>query len=111
MWCGTIDQQEDRERFFRLNQLIQVISKLKAKCGFKIDTDLFFLIIDICNRDGDFRMTKRVYEKMRQYNTPANSAIFQLYFQQQRRELKARKKEKLSTLNRQREQSKLNKEK
>ena len=83
MWCGTFKQQERKEKFFRLNQLIQVIAKLKAKCMPQIDTELFALIIDTCYKDGEFKMTKKVYETMRRYETPPNNGILLRYFNQQ----------------------------
>jgi len=31
MWCGTFEYQDDREQQFRINQMIQVLIKMKEQ--------------------------------------------------------------------------------
>lgn len=89
MWCGTLFQQDKKEQLFRTNQLLQVISKLKAKSLCLPDTKIFFLIIDTCYRHGMFKMTKRVYESMRSCHILPSNAIFRCFFQHQKSEQRA----------------------
>ena len=64
MWFGTLHQQSGGEKLFRTNQLLQVITKLKSKSKQLPDSNVLYLIFYNCCRDGYFKMTKRVYEKM-----------------------------------------------
>jgi pentatricopeptide repeat protein len=88
MWCGTLWQQEKKEQLFRTNQLLQVISKCKAKAVCLPDTEIFYMIIDTCYKYGMFKMTKRVYDAMRLCRILPSNAIFQCYFQHQKKEQK-----------------------
>ena len=80
MWCGTLWQQEKKEQLFRTNQLLQVISKLKAKSVLLPDTEIFYLIIETCVSWGMFKMTRRVYESMRSCRIPPSNPIFRCFF-------------------------------
>ena len=80
MWCGSLWQQDKKEQLFRTNQLLQVISKLKAKSVCLPDTEIFYLIIDTCYRYGMFKMTRRVYESMRSCRILPSNAIFRCFF-------------------------------
>ena len=86
MWCGTLWQQDKKEQLFRTNQLLQVISKLKAKSVCLPDTEIFYLIIDTCYRYGMFKMTRRVYESMRSCRILPSNAIFRCFFHHQKKE-------------------------
>ena len=45
MWCLTLEDQEDKENWFRLKQLLQVLQQLNSENNvFK--TELYFLLID-----------------------------------------------------------------
>ena len=88
MWCGSLWQQDKKEQLFRTNQLLQVISKLKAKSVCLPDTEIFYLIIDTCYRYGMFKMTRRVYESMRSCRILPSNAIFRCFFHHQKKEQK-----------------------
>ena len=81
MWCGTLHQQSGHEKLFRTNQLLQVITKLKNKSKHLPDASVLYLIFYNCCRDGYFKMTKRVYEKMQVLQILPSNQIFLKYFE------------------------------
>ena len=63
MWCITLKSQSDRERWFRLKQLLQVLQQLNIENNvFK--TELYYLMINTTYRHTEFRITKNLYETM-----------------------------------------------
>ena len=88
MWCGTLWQQDKKEQLLRTNQLLQVISRCKNKATKFADTEMFYMIIDACYKYGMFKMTKRVYGAMQTCHILPSNAIFQCYFQHQKKENK-----------------------
>ena len=95
MWFGTLHQQGGGEKLFRTNQLLQVISKLKSKVKQLPDSNILYLILYNCCRDGYFKMTKRVQEKMQALQILSSNQINVKFFEHQMKDFREkREKEK-----------------
>ncbi len=57
VWCGTLWMQDEREKYFRLVQIIKVIADLKAEYIQRPQLDLFFLLIEASYMHGNMKMT------------------------------------------------------
>jgi hypothetical protein len=80
MWSGTLSYLDTREVYFRLNQLLQVIARLKTEQCPCLTTSLFELIILTSYRqDNYFRITKRIFETMQKYGLTASTTIQRYY--------------------------------
>lgn len=92
MWCFTVGLQDDKEHVFRLNQLRQVIGKLKANLRFNLRTDLFYLLIEICYRHASYKMAHTIYETMCRYDVVPDNRIKLLHFDHRQEDIKAQRK-------------------
>ena len=75
MLCGTLGAQESQERHARLNQLFEVLTKLRKKCDYKLNVDVFEFILHFTQKYGDFEMTRTVCDKMWQYDMVASNEV------------------------------------
>ncbi|CDW84381.1 UNKNOWN [Stylonychia lemnae] len=81
VWCATLWMQDDREKFFRLMQVLQVVAKLKADFIQRPQLDLFFLLIETSFQYGNMKMTQKIYETLQKYDLKPDARIQQRYFQ------------------------------
>lgn len=80
IWCFTLGVQDDKENIFRLNQLRQVLSKLKSDFRFNLKTDLFFLLIDACYNHASYKISSIIYETMIRYDVAPDNRIKLMQF-------------------------------
>ena len=73
--------QDEREKYFRLLQVLQVIAKLKAEYIQRPQLDLFFLLIEASFRYGTMKMTQKIYETLPKYDLKPDARIQSRYFQ------------------------------
>lgn len=81
MWCATLWMQDEREKYFRLMQVLQVIAKLKAEYIQRPQLDLFFLLIETSFHYGTMKMTQKIYETLPKYDLKPDARIQQRYLQ------------------------------
>lgn len=86
IWCGTLKYQRKEEQHFRLNQLTQVMAKLKSDYIMAPSVDMFYNIIYACFWYGDFKMTQHVYERMETLKVNPDARIKYLLFQKERKD-------------------------
>ena len=96
MWCFTLGQQEERENVFRLNQLRQVITKLKADYRYNLKVDLFYRLIESCYQHSNYKTLNVLYETMCRYDVQPDNRIKQMHFFLRREDFKAQKLSSLS---------------
>ena len=82
MWCATLWMQDEREKYFRLMQVLQVIAKLKAEYIQRPQLDLFYLLIETSFHYGNMKMTQKIYETLPKYDLKPDARIQSRYFQQ-----------------------------
>ena len=75
MLCGTLGAQETQERLARFKQLFEVLAKIRKKCDYKLDVEVFEFIVHFTQRYGTFEMTRIVCEKMWQYEMVGNDEV------------------------------------
>ncbi len=80
MWCFTLSLQDEKENVFRLNQLRQVIGKLKADYRYNLRVDLFYLLIELCYRHSSYKVSHTLYETMCRYDVVPDNRIKLLHF-------------------------------
>lgn len=88
MWCFTLKEQKETESIFRLNQLIQVIGKLKADYRYNLKVDLFFLLIYTCYHNSSYKISKKIYDTMCQYDVLPDNRIKLMHFDHRREDIK-----------------------
>jgi hypothetical protein len=87
LWCFTLKEQDPGERIFRLNQLRQVIGKLKSEYRINLKVDMFYLLIEACYKNGTFKMTQKVYETMERYEILPDNRIRLMHFDHHRQDI------------------------
>ena len=79
MWCATLWMQDEREKFFRLMQVLRVIADLKADFIQRPQLDLFFLLIEASYKHGNMKMTQKIYDTLPKYDLKPDARIQQRY--------------------------------
>ena len=79
VWSCTLWMQDDREKYFRLIQVLKVIADLKAEYIQRPQLDLFFLLIEASYRHGNMKMTQKIYDTLPKYDLKPDARIQQRY--------------------------------
>lgn len=91
MWCFTLQFQDEKEAIFRLNQLRQVIGKLKADFRHNLKADLFYLLMETCYHHSTYKISHILYETMCRYDVVPDNKIKMLHFDHRREDIKREK--------------------
>ena len=98
VWCFTLSFQDEREAIFRMNQLREVLRKLKANYRFNLKTDLFYLMIDACYHYSSYKISHTIFETMQQYDVQPDNRIKLMHFDHRREAIKKQKSEHLEKI-------------
>lgn len=71
--------QDDREKYFRLIQVLKVIADLKADYIQRPQLDLFFLLMEASYMHGNMKMTQTIYDTLPKYDLKPDARIQQRY--------------------------------
>jgi hypothetical protein len=67
--------QDEREKYFRLMQVLKVIADLKADYIQRPQLDLFFLLIVASFMHGTMKMTQKIYDTLPKYDLKPDARI------------------------------------
>lgn len=79
IWCSSLWMQDEREKYFRLMQVLKVIADLKADYIQRPQLDLFFLLIVSSYMHGTMKMTQKIYDTLPKYDLKPDARIQQRY--------------------------------
>ena len=97
LWCGSFQHLEEGEKTFRVNQLIQVLQKMREPIsnGHPISlTDVRHLVLSTTTEHGHYRDSVRLHEQFKDiYNVRLDPRVELMIEQQRKRELGSKKGE------------------
>lgn len=73
---------------FRLNQLKQVIGKLKADYRYNLKVDLFYLLMETCYHHSTYKVSNAIYDTMCRYDVTSDNRIKLMHFDHRREDIK-----------------------
>lgn len=92
IWTFTLTSQDEQESIFRVNQLRQVISKLKAHYRFNLKTDLFYLLISTVYHHSTYKTLSMIFDTMNSYEIVPDNRIKLMQFDCRREAIKQQNK-------------------
>ncbi len=79
LWCASLWYQSPEEQGFRLEQLLDVLTRMQAKT-WHVSIEMFQLIMQSCLNYGSPDMVITVYQRLPSFNVRANGGICSIYF-------------------------------
>ena len=74
MWVATLGYQDQGEKPFRCQQVIEVLRRINSK-GIRLNLEVFELLMDACHKHGTLKMLLEIYEQIEEFKFKPNAAI------------------------------------